>query len=207
MDDRLSTGIDSLDRALNGGVRPGSIVAVKAPPEVQSDPLLRAGMDIRPSLYVSTIRAATDVRETLERTVDGEFAVEHVGVSDPLSEARSAIGGLSGETNVILDAMNLLESRVDERGYVSFLNKLEEGLRKTGSVGVLHCLESEPATEHREITLASADMVWNVGVHAAPERLEFYLEIPRARAMAPDERILNLKLGRTVQVDTSRDIA
>lgn len=208
MTERLTTGIEQLDRALGGGVAPGSIVAVTAPPDAQSEPLLRAAMSARPALYVSTIRAAAAVRETLDRTGGhDDVDVEYIGIESPLEEIRDALDSIRPGSTVVVDAVNPLESRVSEADYLRFLNALDRGLSRTDSVGLLHCLESEPPTDHRELTLAVADVVLDVDVNTNASNLEFSLEIPRARGTTPRDRVLKLELGADIGVDTSRDIS
>lgn len=208
MADRLSTGVEPLDRALDGGVRSGSLVAVRAAPEAQSGPLLRVGMGERPTQYVTTVLSERTAREMLAETAnDVEYTVTAVDVEGPLAGVRDALGDLDEPSNVVVDVVNPLESRTDEADYLAFLNDLRETLAETGSVGYLHCLEAEPPTAHRELTLAAASMVWELDVETEGDRIEFYLEIPKARAMDPEDRVLHLELGRGIDVDTSRDIA
>ncbi|MFC7027485.1 hypothetical protein ACFQH8_08195 [Halomicroarcula sp. GCM10025710] len=62
---RLSTGIDTIDRTLGGGLQPGSIVALLAPPEAQSLPVLCAHTGLRPTHYFTTLRTVDSVQRQL----------------------------------------------------------------------------------------------------------------------------------------------
>ena len=65
---RLETGIDVLDRKLNGGLPPGSIVAFTASPASQSELLLYELTAARGTLYLTTERSDQAVRDAIENT-------------------------------------------------------------------------------------------------------------------------------------------
>ncbi len=63
---RLDTGIDVLDRKLDGGLPPGCIVAYTADPASQSELLLYELTAARGTLYLSTERSDDAVRHAIE---------------------------------------------------------------------------------------------------------------------------------------------
>lgn len=111
------------------------------------------------------------------------------------------------QSNVVIDAVNPLESASSQEEYLEFLRELTATLDATESIGFLHCLEDGRSPEHRGLSLSVAEFVWSLDIETESERLEFYLEIPKARATMPEDRVLKLELGEDIRVDTSRDIA
>jgi KaiC/GvpD/RAD55 family RecA-like ATPase len=65
---RLRMGIDVLDRKLDGGVPPGSIVAYVADPASQSELLLYELTAARRTLYLTTQRSTEAVEDALARS-------------------------------------------------------------------------------------------------------------------------------------------
>jgi hypothetical protein len=59
------------------------------------------------------------------------------------------------------------------------------------------------------MALSTADFVWRLRCRRDGSELTHELEIPKASGimLADEDRVLELNLGRSVTVDTSRDIA
>jgi KaiC/GvpD/RAD55 family RecA-like ATPase len=205
---RVSTGIEPLDRELGGGVFPGSVVALTAPPASQSEPLLHASMRERPTLYLTTRRAAAVVEADLDRALSGDdYDVVALGGEDRLAEAREAIEGIGEGHNVVVDTVEPLISGADTDRYVDFLNDLKERLLATDSVALLHCVGSTDRPAAHDITLGIADVVWDLTVRVNGTDLENRLSVPKFRGGDILDETIKLELGETVRVDTSRDIA
>lgn len=205
--DHLSTGIDSLDRRLEGGLRPGSIVTLTAPPASQSGPLFRALMRERPTLYVTTFRTADAVRDELSYLTRPTEAVdvEHVGIKKPIKGVYSTLQELEGQRNVIVDTMNPMESERRER-YVDFLNGLKQYLLESDSLALLHCTKSDPTPSLRDVTLTISDVVWDLEVVVKNDTVENQLTVPKFRAREVVDDVIKLDLGLEATVDTSRGL-
>lgn len=205
---RLSTAVGPLDDALEGGLPSGSLVAVQAPPESQSRALLRAGREQRPTYYITTILSTRAVENMFEQTGDStNYEIVPANAENALEDLHEVFAKIDTQSNVVVDAANPLESASTEEEYLNFLKNLTATLEETGSIGFLHCLEDGRPPQHRDLSLSVAEFVWSLDIETKPNSLDFYLKIPKARAMMPEERILNLELGEDIKVDTSRDIA
>jgi len=94
MSRRLSTGIDVLNRQLDGGIPTGSIVLFSADPASQSELLLYEVTAVRMALYLTTIRSDQAVQDALDRTSRytnvGDCFVEIVAVVQPVNDV---VGG------------------------------------------------------------------------------------------------------------------
>lgn len=210
MEERLSTGVDPLDRHLDGGIYPGTTIALSAPPNSQSEPLLHATMRQRPTIYVSTRRDEEAVRHNLQRAFDSnqaEYTVKYAGLTSPLEEVRDAIELPRDNMAVIIDTANPLEEVGDTDRYVRFLNELKTTLIDTNSIAILHCSSTDNPPPARELTQTFADVVWDLTVSVDGTDLENYLSVPKFRGSEIVDETIKLELGESVSVDTSRDIA
>lgn len=210
MSERVSTGVIELDREIGGGVYPGSIVVVLAPPASQSEALLHATMRERRTRYVTTRRNETAVSKTLTQVFeDGSpgYSVKYAGLDEPLANVREAIALVEEDAAIIVDTVDPLERTGDPDRYVTFLNELKDALITTGSIGVLHAAVGGERDPLRDVTESFADVVLEVEIEKDGSRLEHLLSVPKFRAHELPGESIKLELGSEVRVDTSRDIA
>ncbi|MFB6095787.1 MAG: RAD55 family ATPase [Haloferacaceae archaeon] len=207
--ERLSTGIGPLDRHLDGGIFPGSIVALIAPPESQSEPIIHATMRQRPSTYVTTRRDETAVESDLHRSLppDVEYELHYAERGSQLATVARQIERLEEEQNLIVDVIDPLEDNDDATHYEELLNDLKTRLLETGSVALLHCESTEQPSENRDRTQTFADVVWDLSIEVNGTDLENRLAVPKFRGNEIVDETIKLELGQDVSVDTSRDIA
>ncbi|QFU83576.1 RAD55 family ATPase [Natronorubrum aibiense] len=205
---RLDTGIDVLDRKLDGGLPPGCIVAFSADPASQSELLLYELTAARGTLYLTTERSDDAVRHAIERSPSavGSPTVRQVTSDDPLEEATRLIGALPDGANLIIDTMDVLE-RTDTDDYIDFCNDLKAKMLETGSIAVLHCLKSDDEPINRARTYHAADAVFDLRTKIAGSELENHLTIPKFRGGGQPTKAIKLELTEEVAIDTSRDIA
>jgi KaiC/GvpD/RAD55 family RecA-like ATPase len=185
----LSTGISLLDDALGGGVPPGSLVALAAPPRAQSEPLLYAMAGQNRTRYLSTLRPAKEVTDAIRATVAADPQDVHIDVrgvdgEDILGNPEAAMEGLDANSLVVVDPTTELEQGDRER-YRAFLDVAKRALRMTDSVGLFHCHENTPSVLRRDMTLARADLVWDVSVEIVEDDLRTRLAIPKFRGGTP----------------------
>jgi KaiC/GvpD/RAD55 family RecA-like ATPase len=207
--EQVSTGIDAIDRQLGGGVRTGSVVAMSAPLGSQSETIIKTFMRERPTVYVSTVRNETVVRDELDQTGQrsGQVTIEYAGVTAPIDHATDVLDQIDGAINLIVDPVSPLERTSDPEDYVDFLNEMKVQLTKTGSVAMLHCPAEGEQPTHREYTFSVADLVWELDGVEEGAYLENKLVIPKNRENEQIDDIITVQLGRDVTVDLSRDIA
>ncbi|MDQ2048995.1 transcriptional regulator [Natronolimnohabitans sp. A-GB9] len=205
---RLETGIDVLDRKLDGGLPPGCIVAYTADPASQSELLLYELTAARGTLYLTTERSDDAVRHAIDASPSavGNPTVRHVTGDEPLEEATRLIGALPDGANLIVDTMDALE-RTDTDAYVDFLNDLKTQMLETGSIAVLHCLKGAGEPDNRTQTYHAADAVFDLRTATAGTELENHLTIPKFRGGGQPTEAIKLELVEEVAIDTSRDIA
>lgn len=207
MASRLSTGVEVLDRQLDGGIPAGSVVSFIAPAASQSELFLYELTTARETLYLTADRTEDAVRTALEDTgaPTGDPRIRYVAGDSPLDTARRLFRNATEGSSLIVDPVDPLE-QTDQGRYRNFLNDLSNHMRNTGSMAVLHCLDQADGTV-RSITEHMADVVFRLYVERQGTDVETQLGVLKYRGgVAPDETI-KLQLGERVQIDTSRDIA
>ncbi|WP_323171731.1 transcriptional regulator [Natrialba sp. PRR66] len=207
MVDRLETGIDVLDRKLDGGLPPGCLVAYTAAPASQSELLLYELTAARGTLYLSTERSEETVRHAVESSPSdvGNPTIRHVSSDTPIEETMQLIGALPDGANLIIDTMNVLE-RTDTDEFISFLDDLKTQMLDKNGIAVLHCLRGD-APANRTRTYHAVDAVFDLQTAVSGAELENHLTIPKFRGGGQPTKAIKLELVEEVAIDTSRDIA
>lgn len=204
---RLSTGVDLLDERLGGGVPAGSIVALSAPPRAQSEPLLSAMAAVNPTRYLSTLRPADEVRDALatepRSSTEGYTEVRGVDGDDVLDDPEATLAGLDAGTVVVLDPTTEVEQG-DRESYRSFLDACKRALRMTDSVGMFHCHENTPSVLRRGMTLARADLVWDLRTEVADGEVLTCMAVTKFRGGSP-AGMFRLDFGESGVVATETD--
>lgn len=205
MTNRLSTGSEILDRYLEGGLPPGSIVALTAPPDTQSELFLQALASERQTIYLSAVRPVEEVTKTLDLS-HSNLTVIQENPETFLTEPEVSLKQIGSHSNVIVDPMNGFES--GSRGqYVEFLNTLKEHLQTTGSVALLHCINAKNNPTLRSLTLSRADLIWRLHLTLSTLTVDTRLIISKFRGGKAVREPIKLRLTDDIEIDTSRDIA
>jgi KaiC/GvpD/RAD55 family RecA-like ATPase len=208
MAERLRTGISALDRELEGGIPPGSIVALTAPPASQSELFLYELTGERGTLYLTLDRTSDAVSKTLEAApmATGDPTVRDVTGDAPLDNASRLVAALPESSNLIVDPVDVLE-RLDPARYRNFLNELQNHIYNTGGLALLHGLDGRDVPRLRDTTEHMADVVFQLETVVNGDRVENRLAVPKFRGGRALSEVIKLDLTATIEIDTSRDIA
>jgi KaiC/GvpD/RAD55 family RecA-like ATPase len=208
MSGRLNTGIDVLDRKLEGGIPGGSIVALTADPASQAELFLYELTATRGTLYISLDRTGDSVSTSIESapTRTGDPTVRDVTGDAPLDNASKLVSALPEESNLIIDPADVLERQEPTR-YRNFLNELQNHIFNTGGLAILHCLDGRTVPELRDTTEHMADVVFQLETRVKGDRIENRLAVPKFRGGEALTDVIKLELAAQVDIDTSRDIA
>ncbi|MFB6188926.1 MAG: RAD55 family ATPase [Halapricum sp.] len=209
MQDRLRTGIDVLDRKLDGGIPAGSIVVLNANPASQAELFLYELTATRGTLYLSLDRSEQAIRDSLSNspTNTGEPTVRHVSGEAPLDNASKLVSALPETSNLIIDPLNVLEEQEPPSRFRSFMNDLQNHIFNTGSLAVLHCLDGRSVPPLRDTTEHFADVIFQMDTRIRGDEVENQLAIPKFRGGRAPTNVIKLNLVEEVSIDTSRDIA
>lgn len=206
---RLPTGIDVLDRKLEGGIPAGSTICLTAPPASQAELLLYELTAARGTLYLTCGRSDQSVKDAFERTKTrvGNPTVRHIGgEGESLDQANQLIRALPENANLIIDPADILETR-DSVRYRNFLNELQTQMVNTGGLAVLHCLKGRSPPANRDITEHMSDVIFELHTELNGEMVENRLTVPKFRGGQALPEAIKLELREQVTIDTSRDIA
>lgn len=205
---RLPTGVDVLDRQLDGGLPAGSLVAYVAPPASQAELLLYELTRARPTLYLSTDRTEQAVQDALDETAapTGDPRIRFVTGDSPLDNVRRLFRNVSGEANLIIDPVDVLE-RTERARYQNFLNDIQTHMQNIGGVTVLHCMRGADVPPLRDATEHIADVVLRLDVDIEGGEVRSQLSVPKLRGGRAPSETIKLELTERVRIDTSRDIA
>lgn len=204
----LSTGIDVLDRKLDGGIPAGTVVALTASPASQSELFLYEMAGVRDTVYLTTERTDDDVVRELERVGQPADDVEthRLSPDDPLTDARTKIHDLPEGSTLIVDPIDPLES-IAEREYREFLNDVRERTVEVEGLTILHCLDGRTAPKQRDRTEYHADVIFNLITRLRGGSVENNLSVPKFRGGESLSDAIELDLTADVTIDVSRKIA
>jgi len=210
MANRLRTGIDVLDRKLDGGLPAGSMVALSAHPASQAELFLYELTATRGTLWLSLDRTAEAVTDSIENTPaqTGDPTVRHISGEAPLDNAGKLISALPETSNLIVDPLDVLESQEPPSRFRSFMNDLQNHIFNTDSLAILHCLDGgREIPPLRDTTEHFADVVFDLATSVKGDEVENRLAIPKFRGGRAPSDTIKLDLVEEVSIDTSRDIA
>ncbi len=209
MTNRLRTGIDVLDRKLDGGLPAGSMVALTAHPASQAELFLYELTATRGTLWLSLDRTAEAVTVSMENTPaeTGDPTVRHISGEAPLDNAGKLISALPETSNLIVDPLDVLESQEPPSRFRSFMNDLQNHIFNTDSLAILHCLDGRSVPPLRDTTEHFADVIFDLQTSTDGDEVENQLAIPKFRGGRAPSDIIKLDLVEEVSIDTSRDIA
>ena len=205
---RLPTGITVLDRQLDGGLPPGSIVLLSADPASQSELFLYELTAERATLYLTTVRSDQAVRDAIDRVPGpaGNPTVREIGGDTALDQANRLVGSLPESANLIVDIADVLE-RADSGRYREFLNQVQTHMINTGGLAIFHALKGQTIPDNRDLSEHMADVVFDLQTETQGSEIENRLAVPKFRGGSALNETIKLQLATEVTVDTSRDIA
>lgn len=193
----LPTGVDELDRRLGGGIPHGSLLALTAPPESQSELLLEAFARANETTYVTTIRDAQAVSNRLP-----EMTVRRANSEDLLFNPKTYLDVPPGGC-LVVDAVTHLEHNADT--YRDFLEVAARRCRETEGMVLLHAHEPEVDPPKRWLTLARADVTMRVSLSVDPAAVETRLAVTKNRHGTTVTEPLRVHLTDCVAVDADTD--
>jgi KaiC/GvpD/RAD55 family RecA-like ATPase len=205
---KLSTGVEVLDRELDGGLPAGSVVAYQAPAASQGELLLYELTRPRETLYLTTVRTEDAVMDAIEATKapTGSPSVQLVNGEDRIEDTRRAVRNAFERMTVVIDPIDPLE-RADRARYERLLNEIRNHMINTGGIAFLHALESDQTPPLRETTQHMADVVLDLDVELKGGEVDTRLTVRKHRGGKIPSEAIKLDLTERVRVDTSRDIA
>lgn len=208
MVERLPTGVDVLDRKLDGGIPAGSTVALCAPPASQAELFLHELTATRGTLYISLGRTETSIQQSIDRssTSTGAPTIRHITGDAPIDNTAKLVSALPDTSNLIIDPIDVLE-REDLDRYRNFINELQNHMHNTRGLAMLFAMAGGETPHGRNITRHMSDVVFDLETRVGNESIENRLTVPKFRGGRAIPDVIKLELAEAVTIDTSRDIA
>lgn len=206
---RLQTGIEVLDRKLEGGIPAGSIAVLSASPSSQGELFLYELTATRGTLWLSLNRSAEAVTTSIANTPTetGDPTVRQIPGEAPLDNTGKLVSALPETSNLIIDPIDVLESQEPPSRFRSFMNSLQTHISNTNSLAILHCLEGHSVPPLRDTTEHFADVVFHLTTEVRSDEVSNRLSVPKFRGGKAPAETIKLNLVEEVTVDTTRDIA
>lgn len=201
----IETGIEMLDRHLDGGLPAGSVLVYESPPASQGELLLTALAGSQQTTYLPLVRSPDRLEATLADSGVDTAAVSVATIEEPTVEAViDQISALADDQTLIVDPIDPLERSAEFQSVLEALTRYLDG--GDGFV-VLHGLRHGGPPEYRQRTLHVADIVFRLEATFSGSEVENRLSIPKFRGGTAPTETFKLELTDSVSIDTSRDIA
>lgn len=207
MVDRVTTGLDMLDRRLGGGIPAGSVVALCAPPASQIELFLYNIAIAHDTTYLSFYHSERTIETNIRATnpsAEG-YTVHRLAREDPTAAATDVIGTLPEHTNVIVDPHTVAERESRER-LVEFLNDLRSRVEDAGSIALLNCPAGDHVPTLRGTTEYLVDVIFQLETTVSGSQIENRFAVPKFRGGQALSETIKLRMTDRIEIDTSRDI-
>jgi KaiC/GvpD/RAD55 family RecA-like ATPase len=228
---RLKTGLDILDRTLNGGIPKGSLIYFGAEPVTQPEIFLFEFTMPRKTFYFTTDKSADNIRGHMAELnlstnqieffdIRQEYYDDIYVTSTEHGEGERRLYELidskldyiysTGESNytIIFDNFSfLVDMNIDVHALKNMLHKIYEMNKARESTCILFVLKGVHDRRLETIFQNVCDVIFDVEVEKKGDKMGFKLSIPKIRGITPVIEYIRFKVGDRVYIDTSRDIA
>lgn len=228
---RLNTGIDILDRNLNGGIPSGTMVYFEADPKSVPDVFLYELTMPRKTFYVTTEKNRKYLLRNMDELLFDTAGVDFVDLHEEYyerivpsvkdrQEAQKKVikciddwldGVRKQDTKnftIIFDTFTFfVELGVDMDTMKRIFDKIYELVNDTDSICFLFMIKGlhEVSLENR--LQYWCDVVFRVDLELKGDKMINKLAIPKIRGMTPLTEYIKFKVTDRITIDTSRDIA
>lgn len=228
---KIPTGVDILDRNLNGGLPSGALVYFSANPKSMPEVFLYELTIPRKTYYITTHKHPRYIRRNMqELDFDGsntEFVDLHseyyhniVQTTPDRKEAsRKLIKYLDGwldylkntgdkNFTIIFDNLSfLIEQGNDKDTLKRILDKIYDLINDTNSICYLMIVKGmhhEALENHIQYW---CDVIFDIDLERKGDKIVNKLTLPKIRGMTPITDYIKFKVTDRITIDTSRDIA
>ena len=225
------TGIEILDKKLDGGLPEGSLVCIYANPISMPEAFLYHFASVTKTYYFITSRPAEYVRNNMENMgfstdnvefIDifsqyymneyGQFVIidsyRDKEIYDFVDVQLNKILEKGGTFNVIFDTISFFLKLEVPIGMKEWLvNKLYVHAKQTNNIYCIYLMKGVHPTNVVNMVLDLADVIFDVVTEVKGDRVVSKLSIPKIRDKKPMLETFKYFISEGVQIDTSRDIA
>ncbi len=228
---RLRTGVEILDRSLNGGLPSGALVYFSANPKSMPEVFLYELSVHRKTYYVTTHRDPRYITRNMEELDFESPGMEFIDLHEeyyyrilPAEPDRQAaakklaqyldnwLDSLQNKKEenftVIFDNFSfLIDLGIDMDSLKRMLDKVYDILNESNSICYLMMIQGmHPESVENRIQYW-CDVIFDIDLERKGDKIVNKLTLPKIRGMTPITDYIKFKVTDRITIDTSRDIA
>lgn len=224
----LSTGLPTLDKELDGGLLPGSLVYLTADSMTMGEIFLFQFIQQRPSYYVNTERKPEHITNNILQFGFESSGVKFIDIHEKFYEKSGKLldrGELrdykvmdffikqlelidAREINLIVDTITFFQQlEVKRSKFKELVDIMYETIKRTQGLGFLYGIKSDKRSLIENEVINICDAVFDISLIRKADKTTTELTIPKARDRPIHGNVLKFKIEGGIIMDTSREIA
>jgi len=224
----LPTGLPTLDKELDGGLLPGSLVYLTADSMTMGEIFLYQFIQQRPSYYVNTERKPEYILNDLKQFGFDVSGIKFIDIHEKYHENVSKLldrGELrdyrimdffikqleiieAKEINLIVDTITFFQHLEIKRNKTrEIIDKLYDTVKRTEGLGFLYGIKDENRSFIENEVINICDAVFDISLIKKADKTTTELTIPKARDRPIHGTVLKFKIEGGIIMDTSKEIA
>ncbi len=209
---KFETGIDPLDRELDGGIPASTFFIYQADPNSKSELLLEKLATKFPTVYITTQRSEEFLKNSFDKSkliTDTPTIVDASAEINLNDHIESSISSAPDNSLIIIDSIDIIEEKSSEEELRQWLNKLYTQIQHTGSILLFHAYKQSPdsLTIERKQLLGMADLILELDQEVDGKEVENFFRISKFRGGGDTSERLKVMMDGEIEVDTKRAIS
>lgn len=224
----LSTGLPTLDKELDGGLLPGSLVYLTADSMTMGEIFLFQFIQQRPSYYINTERRPDHIMSNFKQFGFDTSGIKFIDIRTKYYEKSGKLldrGELrdykvldffikqlemidAKEINLIVDTITFFFQLDVKRSKIKeLINTLYDTIKRTQGLGFLYGIKGDNRSLIENEVINICDAVFDISLIRKADKTTTELTIPKARDRPIHGNVLKFKIEGGIIMDTSREIA
>lgn len=211
----LTTGQDTLDRKIGGGIPDSFTFTLLTPWASDAERFIQQLISVnddKKCIYVSLDQPKellVDSFQRMEIIEEQPNIIDATDEHDQTDRIRDAIDKAPPESIVVIDSINSLEEELSRRDYTSFINSLKSNAYNQDCTLVFAgTYQDDYSPKQRPVSLQLSDGVFRIQSEYKGEDLNMFISIDKFRGINPPNERLKVNVTESgLRIDTSRDIA
>ncbi|MFO7967900.1 MAG: RAD55 family ATPase [Archaeoglobaceae archaeon] len=223
-----STGIDLLDKRIEGGLPEDSLVCIYADPISMPEVFLYQLSSERKAYYVNTSRPLQYIQRNISNM---GFSVKDMGFIDVFSQyylneygqfvlenkyrdkeifdfIEHQLNNLPGEDfNVVFDSISFFMRLDVSRGLKDWLlNKIYLLSKESRNLFYMYLMKGVHPIKITNMVIEISDVVFNIRTEEVGPEVKNILSVPKIRSRSPVKETFKFDIEEGIRIDTSREI-
>ena len=193
---QIPTGIPEIDRRLDGGIQPGTLVMILLPPGADYLQLLGPGRGDRHAKLYTIIKSEAVMKQAVDRirADNNNVDIQELDPGDTTWELSDEENPFDESVDLYFDTLGAIEKTLTTEIYIQMLNNLSENLVAVDSVGYFYCYKNSANSYHRTISLDIADLVIEVERMTTDGEMNYVLKLLKCNSkhLSGSDRLIKL---------------